>query len=345
MWVMLPDCGSGSGAGLHKADLQSAGHRNIPKLKRMWSECVIVEGWRVYCIIFEKLSFIPVSEEGRVSRQSFENKIIIITGGSMGIGLATAEAIARQGGSLCLIARRPDPLARAQQRVQAATISPEQFVETLACDVTDESALRPLLDDFIARRGVPDVLINAVGYSYPQRLARLTLEDFRKQMEVNYFGQLIPTLMLLPHWLQRGGGHVSFVSSVLGYMSMIGFAGYAPTKYALFGLAETLRHELKPHGVSVSILFPPDTDTPGFERENLTKPPESAKLSEAGKLMTPEAVAQVYVAGLLKGRFEILPGEAGWIRLLSRLSPRFMRWYLDRALRKLGRDEGAAGQK
>ena len=268
-----------------------------------------------------------------MARTSFEQQIIIVTGGSMGIGLATAEALARRGASLCLIARRPQPLA--QQRVQAAAASPDQFVETLACDVTDEMALVPLLDDFIARRGTPDRLINTVGYAYPQRIDKLTLDDFRKQMTVNYFGQLIPTGLLLPHWLKQGRGHVAFVSSVLGFMSITGYAAYAPTKYALFGLAETLRHELKPRGIDVSILFPPDTNTPGFEQENRSKPPETAKLSEAGKLMTPDQVAEVFLAGLSKGQFEILPGEARWIRLLSRLAPGLMRWYLDRELAKL----------
>jgi len=271
-------------------------------------------------------------------RQSFADQTIIVTGGSMGIGLSTAEEIARLGGSLCLIARHPGPLAQAQQRVQAAASSPGQFVEVLACDVTDAAALAPLLDDFIARRGAPDRLINAVGYAYPRALPQLTLADFRKQMTVNYFGQLIPTLHLLPHWLARGGGHVAFVSSVLGFMSLTGYAAYTPSKYALFGLAETLRHELKPRGVRVSILFPPDTDTPGFEQENRTKPPETARLSEAGKLMTPEAVARAFVRGLLDERFEILPGEARWIRLLSRLAPGVTRWYLDRELAKLTTD-------
>ncbi len=268
-------------------------------------------------------------------QQSFEQQIVIVTGGSMGIGLATAREIARLGGSLCLIARRPQPLARAQQRIQAAMASSDQFVETLACDVTDETALAPLLDDFVARRGVPDMLINAVGYAYPQRVSKLTLDDYRKQMRVNYFGQLIPTLLLLPHWLQQGRGHAAFVSSVLGFMGLTGYAAYAPTKYAIFGLAETLRHELKPLGVRVSVLFPPDTDTPGFEQENRTKPPETAQLSEAAKLMTPEQVARAFVAGLLEGQFEILPGETRWIRRLVRFAPGLLRWHLDRELAKL----------
>lgn len=270
-----------------------------------------------------------------MSPSPFTTQMILVTGGSMGIGLATAEEIARLGGSVCLIARRPDPLAAAAQRVRAAAVSPEQIVETLACDTTDEAALQPLLEDFIARRGVPDRLINTVGYAYPQRVDELTLVDFRKQMAINYFGQLIPTQLLLPHWLRQGRGHVAFVSSVLGFMSITGYAAYAPTKYALFGLAETLRHELKPRGIRVSILFPPDTDTPGFEHENLSKPPETAKLSEAARLMTPEAVARAFVAGLGKNRFEILPGEARWIRLLARLVPGLMRWYLDRELKNL----------
>ena len=270
-----------------------------------------------------------------MSPTPFTDQTILITGGSMGIGLATAEEIARLGGNVGLIARRPGPLAAAAQRVRTAASSPDQLVETLACDTTDEAALQPLLEDFIARHGVPDRLINTVGYAYPQRVGKLTLADFRKQMAVNYFGQLIPTQLLLPYWLQQSRGHVAFVSSVLGFMSLTGYAAYAPTKYALFGLAESLRHELKPRGIVVSVLFPPDTDTPGFEHENLSKPPETAKLSESAKLMTPEAVARDFVAALGKERFEILPGEARWIRLLSRLAPGVLRWYLDQALKTL----------
>jgi 3-dehydrosphinganine reductase len=209
-----------------------------------------------------------------------------------------------------------------------------QWVETIAADTTDMDALGPALEAQVAAHGVPDYLINAVGYAYPQYIENLTLADFKKNMDVNYYGQLVPILILLPHFMQARKGHIANVASVLGYMGLIGYATYTPSKYAIVGLTETLRHELKPYNIHCSLLFPPDTDTPGFAIENQTKPPETVMLSESAKLMTPDQVAAVFVRGLLRRDFEILPGEARWIRLVFRLAPGLGRWFIDRDLRK-----------
>ncbi|MFX6861571.1 SDR family NAD(P)-dependent oxidoreductase, partial [Acinetobacter baumannii] len=89
-------------------------------------------------------------------------------------------------------------------------------------------------------------------------------DDFRRNMDVNYYGQLVPLLILLPHFMAARKGHIANVSSMLGFMGMIGYATYAPTKFALVGLTDSLRNELKPHGITFSILYPPDTETEGF---------------------------------------------------------------------------------
>lgn len=276
-----------------------------------------------------------------MSRQyPFHDTFSIIGGGSKGIGRATARRIVQHGGNVCLIARSPAPLQETRQTLLAEKPFEDQWVESISADTTDDERLRPRLEALIARRGVPDYLINVVGYARPQYVDALSLDDFRQRMEINYFGQLVPTLIVLPYMQQARKGHIAFTASILGFMGLIGYAAYTPTKYALFGLAECLRHELKPDGISCSVLFPPDTDTPGFAFENQSKPPETALISSTAKLVTAEKVADIFVDGLLRRKFEILPGDAGWIRLAMRLSPALARWIIDRDLRKARRKLG-----
>ena len=270
-----------------------------------------------------------------------QGQIAVICGGSKGIGKATAVCMAAIGANICIVAREQAALDAAAAEVLAARADAQQFVETFSCDTTNEARLRPLLEAFVAEHGVPDYLINAVGYAYPQYVQELTLDDYRRNMEVNYYGQLIPIQILLPHFIQAGKGHIANVSSMMGYFGIMGYATYAPSKFAIVGLTEVLRHELKPYGITFSILYPPDVDTPGFARENQTKPPECAMMSENSKLMTAEAVADVFVADMLKRKFNILPGDAWLAWFLFRHFPWLLRWFLDsdyqKARRKLGK--------
>jgi 3-dehydrosphinganine reductase len=263
-----------------------------------------------------------------------EGKIAIICGGSKGIGKETAKEFVRLGASVCIIARDPDVLSNAAEEIKTQLQTNSQHVETIACDATDMQVLKPLIEKYIAEQGIPDYLINMVGYAYPQYLELLKLQDFQENMQENYYGQLVPTLVLLPHFLGAGKGHVAFVSSISGFMGLIGYATYTPSKYALVGLAEVLRHELKPYNIRISVLFPPDTDTPGFIIENQTKPPETAMISETAKLLAPEQVAAAFVDGILKQKFYILVGEARWIWLVFRLFPWLGHWFIDRDLRQ-----------
>jgi 3-dehydrosphinganine reductase len=260
----------------------------------------------------------------------------------MGIGKETAKEIVLLGGSVCVIARHMEPLEDAAREMQALVREDSQFVEVIACDATDMEGLEPPLTEFVDRHGVPDYLINVVGYAYPRYVQDLSLPDYRNAMEVNYYGQLVPTLLLLPHFISVRKGHIANVSSVMGFTGIMGYATYAPTKFALVGLTEVLRNELKPYGIRLSILFPPDTDTPGFEIENRTKPEETALMSKNVKLMTAEDVGEAFVEGLLKNRYLILPGETAFVWRVNRLFPWLVRWITDRQYRsareKLGKE-------
>lgn len=266
----------------------------------------------------------------------------IVCGGSQGIGLATAAEIIRRGGSVALVARGNGNLQEAAGMLRSLTHDAAQFVDAIAGNAADRDDIEPKLEAFIDERGAPDYLINAVGYAQPDYLTNLGLDDYRRQMDANYFGQLIPTLVVLPHLLAARRGHIAFVSSMMGYFGFIGYAAYAPSKFALVGLAEVLRHELRPAGLKVSVLYPPDTDTPGFARENVTKPPETQAISGNVKIARADDVARQFVDAIVRGTFHILPSGAGMVWRLQRYAPRLVRAFLDhdlsRARRKVGKE-------
>lgn len=276
-----------------------------------------------------------------MAHRGFSGKTAIICGGSKGIGFETARHFIRRGGSALLIARSAAELASSSQEISAERQVEGQFVETAPCDTTEAQRLKPILDGFVEERGVPDYLINMVGGAYPQYVDQLEIDHYRDAMEKNYFGQLVPAHLMLPHFMRTTRGHIAFASSMMGYFGIVGYAGYAPAKFALVGLAEVLRHELKPYGIKISVLFPPDTDTPGFEIENRSKPPETAMLSEGAGLMSAAEVSRFFLDGLIEEKYFIMKGEAGLAWRIHRFFPWLMRWITDRqytdARKKLGK--------
>ena len=276
-----------------------------------------------------------------ITQKPFKGKFAIIPGGSKGMGKATAKLFVELGGSVCIIARGIDALKETQDECNKLKSDDSQFVEIIACDATDMDKLKPLLTDIIKKHMVPDYLFNFVGFAYVQYLEKLTLEDFKRNMNINYYGQLVPILIILPYFIEAKNGYITLTSSTLGFYGFMGYATYAPSKYAIFGLAEVLRHELLPYNIKISILFPTDTDTPGFVEENKLKPPECAIISEVGTVMTAKEAADEFIKSILEERFEILSGEAAFQLKSMREDPDGLRAVLDslykRARRKTGR--------
>ncbi|TFG19757.1 MAG: SDR family NAD(P)-dependent oxidoreductase [Promethearchaeota archaeon] len=282
-----------------------------------------------------------MAKQELIEEQPFKGKMAIIPGGSKGMGKATAKDFVQLGGSVCIIARGMEALKETEEECNKLKSEDSQFVEIISCDTTDMDKLKPLLTDFIDKHGIPDYLFNFVGYAYVQYLEKLTLEDFKKSMDVDYYGQLVPTLIVMPYFMEARKGYISFTSSCLGFMAVMGYATYCPSKFAIFGLAESLRHELLPYKIKVSILFPTDTDTPGYAEEMKTKPEECKIMSSVGTVMTAEQVAEEFIDGILNERFEILPGEAAVQMKEMRENPDQIRGVLDslykRSRRKIKR--------
>lgn len=276
-----------------------------------------------------------MTDRDQGGKQSFLHKTAVVCGGSLGIGQATAREIVLRGGSVCLVARQPGPLEETAQELKGLIHDDAQWVHSIAVDCTNHQEMEQALNDLVDQQGVPDYLLNVVGDIYSQYIQDLTVVDFRESMEGNFFGQLVPTLILLPHFMAAGQGHIGFVSSMMGYFGIMGYAAYAPAKFAIGGLAETLRHELKPYNITISVLYPPDTDTPGLEKELRARPQECSLLAEGAGLMSAEDVATAFVEGLLKQEYAILPGEARLAWRLNKYAPWLLRWITDRRYRQV----------
>lgn len=264
--------------------------------------------------------------------EHFRGKHALVTGGSSGIGLATARRLLQHGARVTIAARRQAVLDEARALLVAAV--PKSDVHTLPLDVSDEAAVQAAVGGLVGERPV-DVLINNAGVVMPGRFLELDSKHFREMMDINYFGAVHTCRAVLPSMVARKGGQVLNVSSMAGVIGIYGYTAYAASKFALYGFSEALRAEMWPHGVRVSVCLPPDTDTPQLAFENQYKPKETKAIAGSVKTMSAEAVADVLLGGLAAGSFEIVPGLDGRFSLAAqRWVPSVVRWYCDTAQKK-----------
>lgn len=181
-------------------------------------------------------------------------------------------------------------------------------VFTQSCDVTDFAAVQKAVEAANAfHKRVTDHVICAAGFSTPGYFLDQDVSVFRTMMDVDYFGTLYAIKAALPAMVaaDRGDGQIVLVSSGLGLISWIGYAQYSGAKYALRGLAESLRNELKLYGIRVSIYYPGNIDSPGYQVENLTKPPEARTIEGVSEVISPDSVAQSLINGISDGQFSV----------------------------------------
>eukprot|EP00978_Attheya_sp_CCMP212_P017312 scaffold46075_cov45-Attheya_sp.AAC.2 len=226
---------------------------------------------------------------------------VVITGGSRGIGLAIArECVQRGAVHVTLLARGIDGLEAAQTELLTLHThttnnnnnnnTSGSHIQIVPVDVTDASAVKQVAqqvcDGTNNKAGPPTILFNVAGSSVPQRFLDLDVKMFQTQMDVNYLGAAHVTHAFLPK--MASGSTVVFTSSQGGQVGIYGLSAYAPSKFALRGLAEVLHMECAPDNICIQIAYPPDTDTPGYAEEMRLKPPECHIISETSGLWNPK---------------------------------------------------------
>jgi len=250
---------------------------------------------------------------------TLRNKTIVITGASSGIGLACAEAFAKQGANLVLGARRyVDLCAIAQSLEKKYTIR----AVAVQCDVALEADCQALVQQAVTTFGGVDVLVNNAGVSMRALFADLDLSVLRRLMDVNFWGTVYCTKHAMDE-LRRSNGSVVAVSSIAGFRGLPGRTGYSASKFAIHGFMESLRVENLKTGLHVMLACP------GFTASNIRQTALDAQGDSHGetsmdeeKMMTAEEVAERIVQGVIRRKRTLVMTRQGKLAvLMNKLFP------------------------
>jgi short-subunit dehydrogenase len=186
-----------------------------------------------------------------------ENKVAVITGGSKGIGKATAVALAREGCRLVLTARHEDELKKTAREISRMDVQ----VLTFKTDVRKWKEVESLAAGVQEKVGAPQILINNAGIGRFGEVATMKEEDFRATLETNLFGVFFCSKAFLPGMIQQREGHIVNISSLAGKNSFPGGSAYCASKHGLISFAECLMLEVRHHNIKVSTICPGTVQT------------------------------------------------------------------------------------
>lgn len=236
-----------------------------------------------------------------------ERTSVIVTGGSSGIGLATAKLYAARGCDVAIVARTADKLAAAKVELLAQRDDAGARIATRQADLSDSDEAKRAIDSLVADGFAPDILVNSAGVIVPGEFATMPMEHFEANLTNGFWSVVYPCRAAVPHMMQRGRGHIVNVSSVAGFLGIYGYTGYGAAKYGTMGFTEALRFEMKPHGVSVHVVCPPDTQTPALAYEHTLRPRETDAICAGIKPISAEKVATAIARGVDRGTYHIIP--------------------------------------
>src|SRR3954471_5085592 len=188
----------------------------------------------------------------RKEDDSLRGQVVLITGGSRGLGLSLAREFASRGCRIAICARDPEALANARRDLQDRGAE----VLTLECDVADRQAVEAMIARVLSHYGGIDVLVNNAGEIQVGPVDAMTIGDFERAMNVMFWGTVYPTMALVPHLKQRRAGRIVNITSIGGKVAVPHLLPYTCAKFAAVGFSEGLRAELTGKGVKVTTIVP-----------------------------------------------------------------------------------------
>jgi short-subunit dehydrogenase len=183
---------------------------------------------------------------------SFSGKVVLITGGSRGLGLVLARKFAAEGAKVAICARDKQELENAF--INLSQINPDVFA--IQCDVTDKSQIDKMIDEIKNRWGSIDIVINNAGIIQVGPFENMTIEDFQDAMNIHFWAPLYVTLAVWEDMKRKGDGRIVNISSIGGKVTVPHLLPYTASKFALTGLSDGLRVELKKYGIHVTTVNP-----------------------------------------------------------------------------------------
>ena len=250
---------------------------------------------------------------------TFKENVTIITGASSGIGYALALKLAEQGAWLTLAARSEDKLKELAEKCRA--LGGRALV--VRTDIAEQDQCENLIERTVAEYGRIDTLYNNAGITVWAKFEEMkVLDPFEKVMRVNYLGSLYCTHYALPH-LKESQGRIVAVSSLAGRTGVPYRSGYSASKFAMAGFFETIRIELAPYGISVTMIYPDFVQTNtrlkafGPDGEQL----KSRPMREGKRMMTADQAADQIIKTVGKRKRELIMSTRGklgsWVKLIA----------------------------
>lgn len=247
-----------------------------------------------------------------------KNKVVIVTGGSSGIGRALAQEFGSHGAKVLITGRNKDQLDQTVQALRLEGITIEGFVS----DVSVETDNQHMAQEAIKKFGTIDILINNAGISMRALFEDVDLDVIKKVMDINFYGVLYATKYCLPEIVKNKGSIIG-ISSIAGYRGLPGRSGYSASKFALNGFLEVLRTEYLKRGVHVL------TACPGFTSSNIRKrsltrdgTPQGESPRNEEKMMSAEECARhIYVATVKRKPSLILTTQGKLVVFLNKWLP------------------------
>ena len=197
-------------------------------------------------------AFLTYKALKRIRRESLENKGVLITGGSRGLGLVLARQLARNGAKVAICARDKQELEQAVNQIRAFGGDISAYV----CDVSDREAVAAMVQEATTELDGIDILINNAGIIQVGPVASMKIEEYEEAMNINFWGAVYTTLAVLPQMKNRKRGNIVNITSIGGKVAIPHLLPYSVSKFAFVGFSEGLHAELKKDKVHVTTIYP-----------------------------------------------------------------------------------------